>query len=55
MSGACAVVWGIAEKMLKDGAKRKNIIEACVEHGVAYYTARTQYQKYTEAVREAQK
>lgn len=52
-SGPCALVWDIAEKMLKEGAKRKEVIAACVEEGVAYYTARTQYQKYTEALRES--
>lgn len=45
----CALVWSIAEKMA--GAKRKDIISACQEEGVAFYTARTQYQKYTEALR----
>lgn len=47
----CRVVWDIAEKMA--GAKRKDIIAACVEAGIAFYTARTQYQKYTEALKEA--
>lgn len=49
MSGACSLVWDIAEKM--EGEKRKDIIAACVEAGIAYYTARTQYQKYSEAKR----
>lgn len=45
----CKLVWDIAEKMA--GSKRKDIIAACQEAGVAFYTARTQYQKYTEALR----
>lgn len=51
MSGACALVWDIAEQGLANGLKRKDIIAQCVEAGVAFYTARTQYQKYTEALR----
>ena len=47
----CRIVWDIAEEMV--GAKRKDIIAACVEAGIAFYTARTQYQKYTEALKEA--
>jgi hypothetical protein len=49
MEGACSLVWSIAEEM--EGAKRKDIIAACVEKGVAFYTARTQYQKYSEVKR----
>ena len=37
-------VWEIADKMW--GARRKDIIAACVEAGIAYNTARTQYQAY---------
>lgn len=46
----CQVVWDIAEKM--EGAKRKDVLAACVDAGIAFYTARTQYQKYREAVKE---
>lgn len=51
MVGACALVWDIAEQMLKanPSVKRKEILEACTKKGIAYYTARTQYQKYREA------
>lgn len=45
----CRVVWDIAEEMT--GAKRKDIIAACTAAGIAFYTARTQYQKYTEALK----
>jgi len=40
----CTLVWEIADAM--PGAKRKEVIEACVKAGVAYYTARTQYQQW---------
>lgn len=46
----CQLVWQVAEAM--EGSKRKDIIAACVEKGIAYYTARTQYQRYREAVRD---
>ena len=45
----CKLVWDIAGTM--EGSPRKDIIAACQEAGVAFYTARTQYQKYTEAKR----
>jgi hypothetical protein len=60
ISSPCLVVWNIAGEMLADwnngveGAvkpRRKDIIAKCVEEGVAFYTARTQYQKYLEACR----
>jgi hypothetical protein len=52
----CKRVWDIAESM--PGAKRKDILAACVAEGIAYYTARTQYQmllsvRKEEAAREA--
>lgn len=45
----CRIVWDVTEEM--EGAKRKDIIAECVSRGVAFYTARTQYQKYTEAMK----
>lgn len=45
----CKLVWDIAGEM--EGSPRKDIIAACQLAGVAFYTARTQYQKYTEAKR----
>jgi hypothetical protein len=39
-------VWEIADSM--PGAKRKDIIAACVEQGIAFFTARTQYQKWKQ-------
>lgn len=41
-SDPCRLVWEIAERM--EGQRRKDIIAACVAAGVAFYTARTQYQ-----------
>lgn len=49
----CQLVWDIAEQM--EGEKRKVIIEACVAKGIAYYTARTQYQRYREALKAMDK
>ena len=46
--GACAAVWAIADSMVgPDGqVVRKDVIAACRSHGIAYGTARTQYQKW---------
>ena len=38
----CKLVWHIAEEMV--GARRKDVLAAAVARGVAFYTARTQYQ-----------
>lgn len=48
----CVKVWAIAEAM--QGERRKDIIAACVDHGVAYYTARTQYQHWFTAKKNDQ-
>lgn len=45
----CQLVWTIAEDMA--GQKRKAILEECVKQGVAYNTARTQYQQWRTAVK----
>ena len=37
-------VWHIADEM--KGAKRRAVIAECVSRGIAYYTARTQYQQW---------
>ncbi|EPO7782775.1 hypothetical protein ACIUZC_21995 [Pseudomonas aeruginosa] len=39
-------VWAIADSM--PDAKRKDVIAACVEEGIAFFTARTQYQKWKQ-------
>lgn len=40
----CQFVWEMADKM--QGQRRKDIIQHCVDCGVAFYTARTQYQSW---------
>jgi hypothetical protein len=45
----CQFVWNMADEMFKKGARRKDIIAACVQAGIAYYTARTQYQLWFKA------
>ncbi len=44
-------VWDIADKM--PGAKRKDVIEACVQQGIAYGTARTQYQHWFKCLNDS--
>ncbi len=47
-----AFVWNIADKMVaaqkkdEDRAKRSEVVVACQEQGIAYYTARTQFQAW---------
>lgn len=45
----CRTVWDICEQM--KGSRRKDVLEACVKAGVAFYTARTQYQQWLTASR----
>ena len=46
--GACAAVWAIADSMVGPDGKvvRKDVIAACRAQGIAYGTARTQYQRW---------
>ena len=44
-TGPVARVWQLASSMPK--AKRKEVIDACVNAGVNIHTARTQYQRWT--------
>ena len=39
-------VWAVADSM--PTAKRKEIIATCVEQGIAFFTARTQYQRWKQ-------
>ena len=50
----CKTVWVIADDMLKanPNTKRSAILEACVKAGIAYYTARTQYQQFLTVRKE---
>lgn len=43
----CYRVWDIADEMTD--ARRKDVIAACVAEGIAFYTARTQYQLWKQA------
>ncbi len=43
-------VWAIADSM--PGAKRKEVIEECVRQGIAYGTARTQYQHWFKCIND---
>ena len=45
----CKVVWDTAVSM--PGARRKDVLAACEAKGVAYYTARTQYQTWLTATK----
>ncbi len=44
-------VWAIAEEMKAANPQttRKEIVEECIRRGVAFYTARTQYQLWTKS------
>lgn len=48
----CHLVWELAESM--PGARRKDVIAAAVEKGVAFYTARTQYQQWLTVKRSSE-
>lgn len=47
ITNPCKTVWEIAIKM--EGKPRKEVVAACVAAGVAYYTARTQFQAWYTA------
>lgn len=49
------VVWHIADEMTAANPEvpRKTVIQECVRRGIAYYTARTQYQQWLTAKRES--
>lgn len=44
-------VWDVADKM--PGAKRKDVIAECVRQGIAYGTARTQYQHWFKTMADS--
>lgn len=50
----CKRVWDIATTMRENNplCKRKEILAACVEAGIAYYTARTQFQAWLAVQKE---
>lgn len=49
IKGAVGIVWDLCAKMIPTGAKRKEIVAAAVEAGVALNTAKTQIQYYRKA------
>lgn len=57
ISNPVQFVWALAEEMIKADptARRKDIINAAIDAGVAGYTARTQYQAWYTAQRETQR
>lgn len=46
----CRLVWDLADAM--NGARRKDVIAAAEAKGVAFYTARTQYQLWVQVQKE---
>ena len=46
----CRLVWDLADAMT--GARRKDVIAAAEAKGVAFYTARTQYQLWAQVQKE---
>jgi hypothetical protein len=46
----CKRVWFIADEMI--GKSRKEVLEACQKEGIAFHTARTQYQQWSTVQRE---
>ena len=54
-----AAVWEIAERMYRDAQasdtklRRKEVIAACEKAGIAFYTARTQYQRWYSAAKNS--
>lgn len=50
----CKLVWAIADEMFSENpnTRRKEVLAACVNRGVAFYTARTQYQQWLSVQKE---
>lgn len=50
-------VWHIADDMLAANpeVRRKDVIQACVDAGIAFFTARTQYQEWYKTLKGSQK
>jgi hypothetical protein len=48
-------VWAIADEMRakNPNATRKEIVDECVRRGIAFYTARTQYQRWSKTKQSA--
>lgn len=56
VEGPTKKVWAIAEDMFaaNPNTRRKDVIDECVKRGIAFYTARTQYQTWSQLVKAAQ-
>lgn len=50
----CKLVWHVADEMKASNpeVKRKEVLAECVKRGVAFYTARTQYQQWLGVQKE---
>jgi len=50
----CKLVWAIADEMfaVNPSTRRKEVLAECVNRGVAFYTARTQYQQWLSIQKE---
>lgn len=61
VEGPVKLVWRIADAMLAkiggnmDNLKRKDVLAECDRQGIAFYTARTQYQRWFSAQKESAK
>jgi len=45
----CGHVWAVAPKLYEKGLKRGQIIDQLIDDGIAYHTAKTQYQLWYSA------
>jgi hypothetical protein len=57
VEGPTKLVWAIADEMFaaNPDTKRKDVIAAAQARGIAYYTARTQYQQWLTATKASKK
>lgn len=57
VEGPTKLVWFIAEELhaANPSIKRSQVIAECVKRGIAFFTARTQYQQWMTATRESSK
>lgn len=52
VDGPVKAMWDLCESM--KGARRKDVLAKAAEQGIAFYTARTQYQLWSRAVRDSE-
>lgn len=55
VANPCLAVWNKADEMFATNpwTRRKDVIAACVQLGIAFYTARTQYQQWLTVNKDA--